>query len=367
MPDRIYRFKKDSAVFASKRLVMNIICGSLLASTVNIAPVYAQIQPAKEYDSVPAVPIKRCANLGNMFEQPNDGKGWGGRKPVRNDLKEIAAVGFDTVRFPIRWSAFADEKPPYTIKPELFREVDEVVGWALQNNLNIIVDLHHYDEIFENPEAHKARLIGIWAQIADHYKSASPKVMFEILNEPHNKLTNDVVEPILAETVAEIRKTNPKRKIIVGGDFWSGISSLATFDPPKDPNIIATFHFYEPFNFTHQGASWINPSPPAPRAFGSDEDYTWMDKMTDATVAFQKRTGIPVFMGEFGAIDSANLKERARYTYAVRAHAEDLGIGWCVWSYTNTFHIRRDDGWIPIMVAALGLPPKTDAAKPAAK
>lgn len=78
--------------------------------------------------------------------------------------------------------------------------------------------------------------------------------------------------------------------------------------------------------------------------------------MTEATISFQERTGIPLFLGEFGAIDSAALKERVRYTYAVRKHAEALNIGWCKWSYTNTFHMRRDDGWIPEMVSALGLP-----------
>lgn len=78
--------------------------------------------------------------------------------------------------------------------------------------------------------------------------------------------------------------------------------------------------------------------------------------LTEATVSFQERTGIPLFLGEFGAIDSATLKERPRYTYAVRKHTEALNIVWCKWSYTNTFHIRRDNGWIPEIAAALGLP-----------
>ena len=325
---------------------------SLLAT-----PVQAQDGPpnGNAYSSVPATPIKRCANLGNMFEQPR-GSGWNGRMPVAQDLYEIAAVGFDTVRFPIRWSAYAAEDAPYTIEPDYFERVDEVVGWAKDNDLNIIIDLHHYDELFENPEDHGDRFVALWRQLAEHYKEEPASVMFELINEPHKKLTNDVVEPLLARALAEVRKTNPTRKVIVGGESWSGIESLATIDPPKDPNVIATFHFYQPFDFTHQGASWVDPSPPAPASFEGEDEYLWLDKMTEATVAFQQRTGVPLFLGEFGAIDSADLKERIRYTYAVRQHAETLNIGWCVWSYTNTFHVRRDDGRIPGMVAALGLP-----------
>ena len=331
-----------------------LACG--LASLL-VSPAQAQDGPpdGKAYTSVPATPIKRCANLGNMFERPRNGS-WSGRLPVATDLHEIAALGFDTVRFPIRWSAYAAEEAPYTIEPGFFDKVDEVIGWAKDNDLNIIIDMHHYDELFENPKDHSDRFVALWRQLAEHYRDEPASVMFELINEPHKNLTNDVVEPLLARALAEVRKTNPTRKVIMGGESWSGIESLATFDPPTDPNVIATFHFYQPFYFTHQGASWIDPSPPAPAKFGSDEDYAWLDKMTEATVAFQERTGVPLFLGEFGAINSADLKERARYTYAVRQHAEMLNIGWCVWSYTNTFHVRRDNGWIPEMVAALGLP-----------
>lgn len=304
-----------------------------------------------------APPIKRCANMGNMFEQPK-GRAWNGREPVTRDYTEIAALGFDTVRLPVRFSAYAGNEAPYTLDEAFMAKIDKSVDDATAAGLNIIVDMHHYDELFADPAGHADRFVGIWKQIAARYADRPNNVLFETINEPHNKLTNDVVEPLHERVLAVIRETNPTRRVIVGGDFWSGISSLETFDPPKDPNIIATFHFYEPFAFSHQGASWVDPSPPAPRKFGIEDDAEWFNKMTRATRAFTERTGTPLFLGEFGAIDSADLTERVRYTYAVRRHAERLDIPWCVWSYTNTFHVRRDDGWIPDMLAALGLPPE---------
>ncbi|WP_432200838.1 glycoside hydrolase family 5 protein [Erythrobacter sp. W53] len=322
--------------------------------------VQSEAVPMATFDPAVFPPMKRCANLGNMFEQPK-GQAWGGRLPVENDLKEIALLGFDTVRLPVRFSAYADTQAPYTLDEKFMRKIDQVLDWAEKYGVNVIVDMHHYDELFGDPAGHSDRLIGIWKLVAARYADRPQSVLFEIINEPHNKLTNDVVEPILAEALAAIRETNPTRRVIVGGDFWSGISSLETFDPPKDPYVIATFHFYEPFAFTHQGASWVDPSPPAPRKFGIEGDAEWFNKMTAAVQNFQARTGVPLFLGEFGAIDSADLTERTRYTFAVRRHAERLNLPWCVWAYTNTFHVKRDDGWVPEMLAALGLPPEEDA------
>ena len=328
-----------------------------LAATLTVQPALAQQGPpgGTPYTSVPAVPIHRCANLGNTFEQP-DGLPWGGAMPTRESLLDIKAHGFDTVRLPIRWSAYAGDAPPHTIDPKFTAKVDQVVGWATDAGLNIIVDLHHFDALYADPAAYRAELVALWEQIADHYKDAAPNVLFEVLNEPHDKLDNETLEPMLADVLATIRRTNPTRTVIMGGQFWSGISSLATFDPPSDPNVVATFHFYEPFAFTHQGASWVDDPPPAPRDFGLPGDADWFDTMQREVVAFQERTGVPLFLGEFGAIDSADIKERARYTYAVRRAAEWLGVPWCVWSYDNTFHIHRDGRWLPIMLKALGLP-----------
>lgn len=340
----------------SKNIVSCLIASTIAMSVASAS--FGQDKPpnGEPYTSVPAIPIKRCLNMGNSFDQPKDGS-WNGKLPVEQDYKEIAGLGFDTVRLPVRWSAYADTKAPYTIDPKFFAKIDQTVDWATKHGLNIIVDLHHYDEIFGDPQGHSDRFVGLWVQIAEHYKDAPKSVLFELLNEPHKKLTNDVVEPLLERTLAEVRKTNPTRKVIVGGETWSSIDSLKTFDPPKnDKNIIATYHFYEPFNFSHQGAEWIEPTPPpAPASFGSDEDYRWMLKMEDATIKFMQRTGVPLLLGEFGAIHTANVKDRAKHSFAVRKTAENLNIGWCAWSYTNTFHIKNDQGWIFEMLAALGV------------
>ena len=116
----------------------------------------------------------------------------------------------------------------------------------------LIIDVHHYDEIFEEPEAHADRLAGLWLNIADRYKGLpTDTVSFEVLNEPNQALTAEFWNPMLADTVAAIRSVDPNRTLIVGPTEWYSVKQLENFEVPNDDNLILTFHYYEPFTFTH--------------------------------------------------------------------------------------------------------------------
>jgi endoglucanase len=120
--------------------------------------------------------------------------------------------------------------------------------------------LHHYNELTLAPEANKARFLGLWDQIATHYKNQPQNVIFELLNEPEGK-----IEPFwneyAASALAVVRKTNPKRTVIIGPTGWNSADKLAELKLPNDSNLIVTFHNYTPFEFTHQGAEWASPVP----------------------------------------------------------------------------------------------------------
>ncbi|MEM7314343.1 MAG: cellulase family glycosylhydrolase, partial [Planctomycetota bacterium] len=72
------------------------------------------------------------------------------------------------------------------------------------------------------------------------------------------ELWNDYLD----QALTVIRTSNPNRPVLVGPVFWNSISALSSFDPPEDPNLVTTVHYYDPFEFTHQGATWVNPVPP---------------------------------------------------------------------------------------------------------
>jgi endoglucanase len=111
----------------------------------------------------------------------------------------------------------------------------------------------------KQPEGHAERLLGIWSQIALRYKDRPPSVAFELLNEPNDKLTSDKLNSLMARAIKVVRAHNPTRLVFVDGYFWANAEYLHQLLLPEDPNVIATFHMYQPILFTHQGASWMGP------------------------------------------------------------------------------------------------------------
>ena len=95
----------------------------------------------------------RGINLGNALEAPKEGQ-WG--VIIKDEyFRIIREAGFDTVRIPIRWSAHAEDDPPYKIDDEFFMRVDWVVNKSLEQGLITIINIHHYEEIMQDPVGHQ--------------------------------------------------------------------------------------------------------------------------------------------------------------------------------------------------------------------
>jgi endoglucanase len=323
------------------------------------APVFAMhAEPAFATisDKMNSLPVGRCVNMGNHLEAPKEGD-WG-RAIADDDFRIIAAAGFQTIRLPVRWSAHAGTLPPYTIDARFMARVKQVVSRARAARLNVILNDHNFDALHNDPEANRDRLAGLWAQIGVAF-AGDPRthLWFEIANEPHGKLTNANLVATLSPALAAIRKTNPDRPVIIGGEFWSGIDSLATLTLPADPYVSPTFHYYEPFEFTHQGATWVNPVPPMGRVYGSAADQARLATDVQKVRDYIARTGKTPFMGEFGANERIATGQRVLYQRSVRVAFDAIGIGMCAWGYTNTFPLYDSAAktWVPGMRAAMGL------------
>ena len=170
------------------------------------------------------------------------------------------------------------------IRSAWLKRVTEVVDQALAADLNVILNDHNFEDLHEHPDANRDKLAAIWRQVAAHFADRpTTRLWFEIENEPHGALTNANLLATLAPALAEIRATNPDRPVVIGGGNWSGIDSLATLELPDDPNVHPTFHYYEPFDFTHQGATWAGPVPKAhTRDYGTPADA---ERLVDPTAA----------------------------------------------------------------------------------
>ena len=326
-------------------------CGTALAAQdAPTAPTAAQAR---------SLPVGTCINMGNSLEPEQEGS-WGGSRIEAADFQRIAAAGFDTVRIPVRWHNKSQSEAPYTVDPAWMNRVAQVVDEALAADLNVILNSHHFDPIHDDPlgvaEWHGA----VWKQIAERFAGYPDNTLwFELENEPHGKFDNDNLIATLAPALSAVRESNPTRPVIYGGEMWSGIDSLATLPLPDDANVYPTFHYYEPFDFTHQGAEWVAPDiPPPGRKYGTEADRARLNADVAKVQRYMARTGLSPFMGETGAYDKhVSTAERAAYHRAVREAFAPTGIGICTWAYANTFpfYDSAKGQWVPGMLESMGL------------
>lgn len=218
--------------------------------------------------------LGRGINFGNSLEAPREGD-WGARLEA-DFFRIVADAGFEHVRLPVSWADYAGTEPPYiipdgvdpNITDQSYSNIWERVDWAIeqaeQNDLSIIVNMHHYDEAHLDPAAHRDRLIAMWEQIAPRYADAGSHVMFELFNEPQDVFTDqpELWNDLLAELLAVVRETNPTRPVLIGPVGFNHVDQLDNMVLPDDDYLIATVHLYEPHTFTHQGAEWVDPIPP---------------------------------------------------------------------------------------------------------
>ena len=283
--------------------------------------------------------LGRGINLGNALDAPSEGA-WGVR--LKSEYFDaIRDAGFDSVRIPIRWSAHALESPPYTIDPSFFERVDWAIEEALSRNLAAVINVHHYAEMNKEPRSHVERLIALWRQIAIRYRDQPHKLFFELLNEPTDELSDDLWQQIFPEILKVIRESNRDRLVIIGPSSWNSPQHLpALLLPKEDRWLIATFHYYEPLHFTHQGASWVaNSGPWEGTTWGTDQEHKTIDSQFDAVASWAHQNERPIYLGEFGSIGKADMTSRASWTRTVARAAEVRGFSWSYWEFCSSFGI----------------------------
>jgi len=285
--------------------------------------------------------LGRGVNMGNCFEAPSEND-WG--NPWKPEyFKIMHDLGFDHVRLPVRWEP-ADRSmatAPYTINPAFFNRIQQVVDTARKYKLHIIVNMHHHEALFEDPDGQKERFLSQWYQIADYFKSYSDTLLFEVMNEPHGNLTPDKWNTFFTDALTEIRKTNPTRMVLMGTADYGGLGGLSKLQVPDDDNVIVTVHYYNPFNFTHQGAEWVS---------GADAwlGTKWLDIVPEretvqnefrAALDFSTTNNVPIHVGEFGAYSKADIESRERWTTYLGRYFEEENLSWAYWEFSAGFGI----------------------------
>lgn len=310
------------------------------------------------------VPFQKGVNLTNWFQAPSASQ-IQFSKFSKKDFENIKSLGCDVIRLPINLHAMTDGAPNYSLDPLFLSFLDQVVDWSEALDMHLIIDNHTFDPVVETDPVIEDVLVKVWPQVAAHYKDRSELLYYEVLNEPHG-IDNATWGAIQQNVIDAIRTVDTEHYIIVGGTNYNSYTTLADLPLYDDTRLIYTFHFYDPFLFTHQGASWGEPSMvnlagvPFPYKAAAmpqipiDLKGTWVEgalnnyandgtiakvkQLLDIAIDFKTTYNVPVFCGEFGVyMPNSDNTERVAWYEIVRRYLEDNDIAWTIWDYKHAF------------------------------
>lgn len=311
-------------------------------------------------------------------------------------IDRMRAMGIRAVRLPVEPRILAPGLLPDQPDEARLQLYVQAVDRLLAHDMRVVVDLHpaRDKDAAEAGGEYMARLARLWGILAGRLASRdTDRVVLELLNEP--VYSGRLAEWIRYEEamILAIRAAAPRHTIIVPGTDYSGIDALVARPPSRDRNVVYTFHYYEPFTFTHQGATWVgDPFPslagiPFPGT-GSDcpaavdaqpttmaRDYAryycgeaWdsakVARRIDLAVSWARTNGVALYAGEFGTYcPAAPPASRARWLGTLRALLDARGIPWATWGWDDCFALgatRRADGSFSVdttAARALGFTP----------
>jgi endoglucanase len=334
---------------------------------------YASAQPFNDLTAVELVAkIKIGWNLGNTLDTSGNtetgfswlGGGiyantsvsqmetaWGNTVTTKANIDAIKGAGFNTVRIPVTWHKACDDN--YNIRADWMERITEVVNYVVENDMYIILNTHHDEVLFKFTNAEMDESLKafkkIWEQIAENFKHYNEKLIFEGLNEPRTKDSPNewsggtVIEhivlnrhyPVFVDTVRASGSNNAKRLLMITTYAASADApAMNALTLPSDNianKLIVSIHSYTPYNFALNTNKALNTWDP--NNLSDTSPITGMlDRVYDKFVI----NGIPVIMGEFGAMNKDNEDARAVWAEFYVSYAKSKNIP-CVWWDNGAF------------------------------
>ncbi len=287
-------------------------------------------------------------NLGNPLDAPHEGD-WA--LPAQDSfIVAFKDAGFNHVRIPVTWHEHTALASPYEIDSAFLARVEEVVDWALAQDLYVILNVHHESWLKENyhDQKNKNRLDSIWIQIAARFKEKSAKLMFELLNEPNGMTVEDVNE-VNKRILSIIRNENPNRLAVFSGHGFTPIDSLLETEIPdlQDEFLIGNFHSYDPWGFAGQ----------CQQSWGTNEDKSNLRQIYQRASDWAIVNQIPVMVNEFGVANYdftqpeniCDMSERLDYLGHHVSLDNEFGIAASFWDDGGSFstYDRTNNSWGP--------------------
>ncbi|MBN2262959.1 MAG: glycoside hydrolase family 5 protein, partial [Prolixibacteraceae bacterium] len=313
-------------------------------------------------------------NLGNSLEALSTNNGvlsgnetsWGNPIISQRLIDSVKAAGFNTVRIPVSWSHKIIDDYSLTIDPEWLNRVEEVVNYVLNNQMYAVINIHWDGGWMNHPVYSKQAEINhkiekLWTQIAEHFIEYNDYLLFAGTNEVHvennwNAPTKENAEvqnsfnQTFVETVRATGGRNKIRHLLVQGYNTNIDHTVKHFVLPNDETpdrLMVEVHFYDPYDFALQENDNYKTQWGKPFAGGDVSNWgqeSWVDEAFGKMKSKFIDKGIPVFLGEYGAVIRTNLKTglqehidaRNYYLKYVTQSAIDKGLVPCYWDNGHT-------------------------------
>ena len=312
--------------------------------------------------------FKKGINLGGWLSQSSLRKEHLETFIVEKDLENIASMGADHIRLPIDYPLIeTEEGSPIE---QGYDYIDRCVSWCDKYGLNMILDLHKtagyvFDDVensrgFFHNDVLQERFLSLWDKLSARYGKYD-FIAFDILNEIVDPNVNDIWNDLSAKAIQRIRAHAPNNWILLGGTCYNSINTIKDLLPQEDEKIVYSFHFYEPYIFTHQGAYWdarmsddFRTSYPQTAAQFRDISDTTFDgafsgifknmeddfigeqmlgSLFEEAVSISKSRNTPLYCGEYGVINVADPASAIKWHRDIHAVFEKHQIGRALWSY----------------------------------
>lgn len=293
-------------------------------------------------------------NLGNTLDSSGTGHGpgeapqifetaWGAQYTSQIQMDKVLEAGYDVIRIPVSWGEHFYDDGEYVIDEAWMDRVQEIVDYVYKRGAYVILNTHHeewYKTFEADKEEGKKKIAAVWKQIGERFADYGDHLIFEGLNEPRKKGTGvewtgdkearDVINEYMqtfVDTIRGLGGKNAKRCLMITGYAASSSkNNLAAIKLPEDDHLIVSVHAYIPYNF----------------ALNKEGTSTWNNDTRDIDELMKNidelfiSKGIPVIIGEFGAMNKENLEERISWVKYYISAAKKVGTV-CVWWDNHSF------------------------------
>ena len=285
----------------------------------------------------------RGVNLGGWLSQCDYSEDRLNHFITEPDFEKIASWGLDHIRIPVDYNVLENEDGTYNESG--FTRIDNAIGLAKKNGLNVVIDLHKTagfsfdaDEketgFFEN-EKYQERFYKLWEELAKHFGKYADYVAFELLNEVTEQHFIDAWNRISHECIKRVRAYAPDTLILLGSYWNNSPEAVKDLEKPYDDKVIYNFHCYSPIEFTHQGAPWVDIIDQDARFHFEDMEITpeYFEGLFAEAIEKAKENGTTLYCGEYGVIDRAAPEDALKWFKVINSVLEKYQISRAAWSY----------------------------------